>query len=60
MKLKIFKPIYVIIVHDTNLADDCDYYRRKIKRHLNKASAFTAFKRWTIQHYFKEFGRYID
>jgi len=38
-------------------------YFKHIKRHLNKASAFCAFKRWIIrenEYLYKEFGQFID
>lgn len=48
---------------ETNSPEDCDYFHRKIRGHLNKASAFTAFKRWIIRDnpvLFEEFGKYLD
>jgi hypothetical protein len=50
--------------YDENIEDaDRKYYFRKIKRHLKKSSAFTAFKRWIIKEnsvFRKEFEHYFD
>lgn len=48
---------------DTNDEDDREHYLIEIKRHLNKASSFTAFKRWIItenDELMQEFGRFIN
>jgi HNH endonuclease. len=47
---------------DTNTEEDKTHYLRKIRGHLNKASNFTAFKRWIIwdnERLNEEFGQYI-
>ncbi len=48
---------------DTNSGDDTEYFLIKIKQHLNRASNFTAFKRWIIRDnevLKEEFERYFD
>ena len=47
----------------TNDEDASAFYLRKIKAHLHKASAFTAFKRWIIrdnQYLMQAFGQYME
>jgi len=47
---------------DTNNTEDTEYYLRKIKGSLNRASNFTAFKRWIIlenEDRKKEFEQYL-
>lgn len=34
---------------DNNISEDKEYYLDKIKKHLDSASGFTAFKRWIIR-----------
>ncbi len=50
--------------YDKNIEDaDREYYFNKIKRHLKKSSAFTAFKRWITKEnsdYRKDFEQYLD
>ncbi len=48
---------------DTNSADDLEYFLIKIRGHINRASNFTAFKRWIILDNEKlraEFEQYFE
>lgn len=47
---------------ETNDEDDKAYYFRRVKKHLNKASAFTSFKRQIVKDnavLSKKFGQYL-
>jgi len=48
---------------DTNSEEQQQYFLRKIRAHINRASNFTAFKRWIIKEnprLRKEFEQYFD
>ncbi len=50
--------------YDESIEDaDREYCFNKIKRHLKRSSAFTAFKRWIIKEnpvFRKDFKQYFD
>ncbi len=48
---------------ESECSDNKEYYLRKIKFHLSKSSAFTAFKRWIIRdnpELLQEFSSYLE
>ncbi len=44
-----FQKSLIDYFQDTNNDEDKAYFLRKIRGHLNKASNFTAFKRWIVK-----------
>jgi hypothetical protein len=62
-EIKLFQQNLIDYFNDTNDANDKAYFLRKIKRHLNTASSFTAFKRWIVREnegLFNEFKQYLE
>lgn len=58
-----FRKYLVDYFKDIYSDEDKEYFLIRIKGHLNKASYFTAFKRWIIrknEQLYKEFGQYLD
>lgn len=58
-----FQQLLVDYFKDTNTPEAKRNYLFKIQGHLNRASNFTAFKRWIVwenERLNKEFGQYID
>ncbi|MEO6693000.1 MAG: HNH endonuclease [Saprospiraceae bacterium] len=58
-----FQKLLIDYFRDTNSEKDYEYFLIRIRGHLDKASNFTAFKRWIVMdntRLNKEFGRYIN
>jgi uncharacterized protein (TIGR02646 family) len=62
-EIMVFQGLLCDYFRDTNSEEDLIYFLIKIRGHLNKASNFTAFKRWIILDNEKlkiEFEQYLD
>jgi hypothetical protein len=62
-EIKDFQKYLCDYFEDTNSDDDRKYFLIKIKKHLNRGSNFTAFKRWIIfenEVLYHEFSEFID
>lgn len=62
-EIKNFQDCLFNYFEDTNSEEDKQYYRIKIKGHLNRGSNFTAFKRWIIlenEILNEHFNEYLD
>ena len=53
----------LIYYDDENEDEEKDIARKRVKKHLNKNSAFTAFKRWIVKDngiFYEDFKDFID
>lgn len=53
----------LIYYDDENEDEEKDIARKRVKKHLNKKSAFTAFKRWVVKDneiFYEDFKEFID